>query len=258
MTACNAGPYRLAETTRDAFLGGRLILEQPKSGYRAGQDPVLLAAATPIKPGQSFVDLGCGVGTIGLCLGQRVANIQGLGLELDPDLAALGQRNIERNVQQADLRILEEDMLQAPPQPCDWALSNPPFFAAGSGRPSPNAQRQQGRHGQVSLSTWLLALGAWVKPRGYMGLVLSSGQLAEAIQALGGGPHNFGGFVIKPLLGKVDRQVAERCLLFARQGSRSDTVLAKPLAIRDRQGELTPEARQILDGGAALDLPPIR
>ncbi|HBU54373.1 MAG TPA: methyltransferase, partial [Sulfitobacter sp.] len=30
--------------TRDAFLGGKLHLWQPRKGYRAGVDPVLLAA----------------------------------------------------------------------------------------------------------------------------------------------------------------------------------------------------------------------
>ncbi|MEM9031062.1 MAG: methyltransferase, partial [Pseudomonadota bacterium] len=36
--------------TRDGFLGGRLHIAQPKSGYRAGVDPVFLAAATPAEP----------------------------------------------------------------------------------------------------------------------------------------------------------------------------------------------------------------
>ncbi len=35
------------ETTKDAFLGGLLMLEQPAKGYRAGIDPVLLAATVP-------------------------------------------------------------------------------------------------------------------------------------------------------------------------------------------------------------------
>ena len=31
--------------SRDGFLGGRLEVLQPRRGYRAGADPVLLAAA---------------------------------------------------------------------------------------------------------------------------------------------------------------------------------------------------------------------
>jgi tRNA1Val (adenine37-N6)-methyltransferase len=46
------------ETTFDAFLGGRITLEQPTKGYRAGVDPVLLAASVPARAGQSVLELG--------------------------------------------------------------------------------------------------------------------------------------------------------------------------------------------------------
>ena len=32
------------KTTADTFLGGQLVIEQPARGYRAGVDPVFLAA----------------------------------------------------------------------------------------------------------------------------------------------------------------------------------------------------------------------
>ncbi|MCO4829001.1 MAG: methyltransferase, partial [Lentibacter algarum] len=60
------------DLTHDAFLGGRLKLWQPKQGYRAGVDPVLLAASIAAKAGESVLDLGCGAGAAALCLGRRV------------------------------------------------------------------------------------------------------------------------------------------------------------------------------------------
>ena len=50
------------EITRDKFLGGRLVISQPKKGYRAGVDPVILAASIPARSGESILELGCGVG----------------------------------------------------------------------------------------------------------------------------------------------------------------------------------------------------
>ena len=48
--------------SHDQFLGGRLMVAQPKTGYRAGVDPVLLAASVPAVRGESVLELGCGVG----------------------------------------------------------------------------------------------------------------------------------------------------------------------------------------------------
>ena len=56
--------------TDDAFLGGALQILQPKSGYRAGLDAVMLAAAVPAaaESPMRVLDVGAGVGTAGLCL----------------------------------------------------------------------------------------------------------------------------------------------------------------------------------------------
>ena len=51
-----------ADLSCDGFLGGRLKIFQPKSGYRAATDPVFLAAAVPAQAGQSVLELGCGAG----------------------------------------------------------------------------------------------------------------------------------------------------------------------------------------------------
>src|SRR5690606_27536905 len=51
--------------TRDAFLGGRLIVSQPGNGFRAGMDSVLLGAAVSPKS-NSLLDLGAGAGTASL------------------------------------------------------------------------------------------------------------------------------------------------------------------------------------------------
>ncbi|WP_348656358.1 methyltransferase, partial [uncultured Sulfitobacter sp.] len=70
--------------TRDAFLGGKLHLWQPRKGYRAGVDPVLLAATVPAQAGQRVLELGCGVGAVSLCLGARVPGLQLTGVEIQP------------------------------------------------------------------------------------------------------------------------------------------------------------------------------
>ena len=85
------------EFSRDAFLSGRVQIWQPRNGYRAGSDPVILAAACNATAGQSVLELGCGVGTASLCLGARIPGLSLTGIELQPEYAELAQRNAQEN-----------------------------------------------------------------------------------------------------------------------------------------------------------------
>jgi tRNA1(Val) A37 N6-methylase TrmN6 len=85
------------EITQDGFLGGRLTLAQPKDGYRAGIDPVLLAAACPAKQGEDVLELGCGVGVASLCLAARLPGVRLHGVEILPDYAQLARANAAQN-----------------------------------------------------------------------------------------------------------------------------------------------------------------
>ena len=58
--------------SEDTLLGGRVKLRQPRHGYRAAIDPVLLAAAVPAGHGDTVLDIGCGAGAAGLCILSRV------------------------------------------------------------------------------------------------------------------------------------------------------------------------------------------
>ena len=82
--------------SQDGFLGGRLAIWQPRVGYRAAMDPVLLAAAVAARAGESVLELGCGVGVASLCLGSRVPGLALTGLELQPAYARLARRKTGR------------------------------------------------------------------------------------------------------------------------------------------------------------------
>ena len=82
--------------TEDLLLGGRVRLKQPKAGFRAAIDPVILAAAIPARPGD-LVELGCGTGAASLCFLKRLSEKQlaatsVLGFELQPHLAELARQ----------------------------------------------------------------------------------------------------------------------------------------------------------------------
>ena len=92
-----AGTWPEADLTRYAFLGGQLQVWQPRQGYRAGVDPVLLAASVPARAGDTVLELGCGAGVASLCLGRRIDGLHLTGLELQPAYADLARRNAAEN-----------------------------------------------------------------------------------------------------------------------------------------------------------------
>ena len=85
------------DVTVDDFLSGAIKVAQPKSGYRAGIDPILLAASIPAKSGQTVLELGCGVGTASLALAHRVTDLNITAVEVQERYAELARHNADLN-----------------------------------------------------------------------------------------------------------------------------------------------------------------
>ena len=56
---------------------------------------MLLAAATPARPGDRVADFGAGVGAAGLAVARRVAGIELVLVEIDAALAGLARANAD-------------------------------------------------------------------------------------------------------------------------------------------------------------------
>src|SRR4051812_15344768 len=82
--------------TRDAFLGGRLVVSQPEKGFRAGLDSVLLGAS--VCPGaRRLLDLGAGAGTASLVALADLPEAGATLVEVDPGMAAIAVLNLGAN-----------------------------------------------------------------------------------------------------------------------------------------------------------------
>src|ERR1700744_6024538 len=105
--SCGPMSELVGDVTEDAFLGGKLRLRQPRSGHRSGHDAILLAAATTARAGDHVVEFGSGAGAAGLALATRIAGIDLVLVEIDPQLARLARDNASANGLAANVVVLD-------------------------------------------------------------------------------------------------------------------------------------------------------
>jgi len=247
-----------AVITEDAFLGGRLLLRQKRSGHRAGHDAILLAAATEARAGDRVVDLGAGIGTAGLALGRRVAGI-GLSLvEIDPELAELARANAAANGIAAETIVLDvtadaqafaaDGLL---PDSVDVVLMNPPFNDPARHRGSPDRMRHTAHVAtEETLNAWVHAARRILRSNGALTLIWRADGIGEVLAALSRG---FGSLSILPVHGEAGRP-AIRVLVRAVKGGRAPTRLLPGLMLNDESGVPKNQVTEILEGRAVLPL----
>ncbi|SBW12716.1 Methyltransferase small domain-containing protein [uncultured Alphaproteobacteria bacterium] len=242
------------EVSEDGLLGGRVRLLQPRTGYRAAVDPVLLAAAARPEPGTRVLDLGCGTGAAALCLAARCGEVRVLGVEMQADYAALARRSAALSGLAERLTVVEGDArdLRALPsdwRPFDWAIANPPYFLCGN--PAADAGRAQAHHGGAAdLGEWVAAAAKALRPRGGLALVHQAERLDDALAALAAA--GFGAVEVIPLWPKAGR-VAKRVLVRGEKGRKTRMTLLPGLVLHREDGNFTETARRILFEAESLD-----
>jgi tRNA1(Val) A37 N6-methylase TrmN6 len=247
-----------AAVSEDAFLGGRLLLCQPRSGHRAGHDAMLLAAATAAHPGDRVADLGAGVGAAGLALARRVEGIALILVERDSGLAELARRNAASNAIPADVAMLDVTAGAAAftaaglgPDSVDVVLTNPPFNDGARHRASPDAARASAHMAtSVTLETWVHAARRMLRSGGRLTMIWRADGLAEVLGALSRG---FGSLVVQPVHGGPDKP-AIRILVSAVKGGRTPTKILAGLMLAGATGAPDREVAAVLAGQGVLTL----
>lgn len=242
----------------DGFLGGRLRVAQPRTGYRAAMDPVLLAAACPARPGQAVLDLGCGAGVASLCLGARVHDLVQTGLELQPAYAELARRNAVRNG--IALRVIEGDLARMPTdlraRHFDHIIANPPYLGTEDGTHAADPGRETARREVTPIRVWLDAGLRRLVPGGYIALIQKAERLPDLLAGLSG---RAGDITVVPIAARAGRP-AGRVIVLARKAARGPFRLLAPLILHAQEKhscdaeDLTNIAQTILRDGQELPI----
>jgi tRNA1(Val) A37 N6-methylase TrmN6 len=248
--------------TVDRWLGGRLVLVQPRDGHRVGTDAALLAAAAGTAEGR-IADVGAGVGAVGLALAQRSERAFADLIEIDPDLARLAGINAARNGLQARARVLTLDILEPGErreagiagETADCVVTNPPFFESGTVRASPDQVRARAHvlrpaGGGATLEAWIRASLALLRPGGRFVMIHRPDALASVLAAT---ERRLGGLALLPVHAFAGGS-ANRLLVSGVKGSKAPMRIAPALILHGADGRLTAEADAIHRGEALLKL----
>ena len=161
------GPYTLRQTSEVFPLCG---------------DTLALGGFAGVRRGDRVCDLGCGSGALALLLLARESTLHVTGVEISPAAAALARENFAANAVPGE--VVEGDLRQVkallPAGAFSLAVSNPPYFPAGSGGSGGPARMEE----HCTLEQ-LCAAAAWLlKNGGRFALVHRPERLADLMCAL--------------------------------------------------------------------------
>lgn len=251
-------PSSAPDVIETTLLRGQVKLLQPREGFHASMDTVLLAAATRVNGGQALLDVGCGVGSAGLCVALKNKNITLFGIDIFEENVKLARENAKLNGVESkcifQFNSLIED-IEFKDNYFDVVITNPPYQAGGKHTPSPHAQKSLA-HGEeasdITLEKWCKYLHKKLKQGGLMTMVHRADRLDEIIRALTA-RRWFGSLVVMPVHSRAG-DVAKRVLVSARKERYAPMVIKPALVMHEADGSYTKIAADILDGKTGIDL----
>ena len=242
------------EITKNSFLGGGIEIWQPKKGYRAGIDPILLAASVNVSEGQKVLDLGCGVGTASFAIGYRVKNVELYGIEIQKvfaDLADLNSKEngIEFQVECTNISNLSSNITS---KNFDHVIANPPYFDRKSSVRGINLSKEKSFGDTRPISEWLKVAAKRAKPKGFVHFIVRSDRLMEIFTNM---PNSLGSLVITPVISRKNEN-AKLTILHAKKNGRAGLIISSPIVLHplesDSREKYVPEVEKVFRNGASL------
>ena len=245
----------LGELTIDDLVGGGIRLVQPKKGYRVSMDTVLLAASVPAEKGQLILEAGSGSGGAALCLAHRCPGINVTGIEIQPAMVRLAERNAELNGLGERVKFQQgcvTERLEMPGhESFDHVFVNPPYLDPGAAIVSPSKTKRIAHMSTTaSLKDWVMFSHYMVKNKGTMTFIYRADRLHELMALLA---RLSGDLVLCPLWPRTG-VAAKRVLLQGRKGTHGAMTILPGISLHEAGKRYSREAEAVLRQGAALDL----
>ncbi|MBN1881781.1 MAG: methyltransferase [Deltaproteobacteria bacterium] len=226
---------------------GGLVLEQPSDGYRYCLDPFLLADFVIPKDAERILDVGCGVGVIGLVIAWLWKNVSIVGVEIQRRLFDFARDNTEKNDLSDRVEMLHGDFREISRFISSGSItsivSNPPFQPIGTGRISKNSEAAVARHEMCGgVGDFIEAATAVLGKGGGIFLVYPAHRwtrLSAQLEDAGFGPKRIRFVYPRP------KAAAHLVLVEAEYRKEHELEMSTPLVIYNENGEYTKEVGKL-------------
>lgn len=215
--------------------------------FKLGTDSILLADFAEPASARRGIDLGCGSGILPLLLLLRSEKLCMTGLEIHENAAESARENLRKNALSDRCDIVCGDIKNSRnlfrSGDFDLVISNPPYFPAGSGKMSPDAERASAR-GELSCTMEDICSAAAYLCRtgGAFYIVHRAERMAELVcrlSAAGLEPKRL------RLVAHTADSAPSLVLIEAKRGAKPGLKIMPTLVLRNADGSETPEVLRI-------------
>jgi tRNA1Val (adenine37-N6)-methyltransferase len=174
-----------AERIDDIGFGGIRLIQRPDD-FCFGIDAVLLADFVKTRSKAQVIDLGTGTGVIPLIVSHKTDTKKIVGVEIQPEIAALAARNVLLNDLSHRISIIQADVADIIPLvgKCsfDTVISNPPYMGKHAGVKNQGESRRISRHETTAdLDTFIRIASELLRDKGDFFLVHRPARLVDII-----------------------------------------------------------------------------
>ena len=212
------------------FYNGTTLLMDDRF-FKLTTDTVLLSAFVQVKSGQKGLDLGAGIGSLGLLVMLRNQGVAVDGIEISQGAADLAQKNYAICSKSDLAKVTCGDYTKLTKcNKYDFCVTNPPYFSPQAGLHSQSAEIDTARRGE--LFDVFSAAAKMLKPAGKLFMCLRAERLGYAV-----GELEKAGFCAKRIRfvhNTLDSQ-ASIVMIEAIQG-KGEPKIEKPLILKDQSG----------------------